>query len=224
MGEFLLAQFLRGTRDKIGLNQEAMAEILEVSSRTYQRIEAGESQLSASSFIRFLKKIDDDIFFAYMNSLHGNTKKGIASKDIVTKFLHGITASKSEEPKLYGLVKQNKKAIKRKNPGPLVGLWEWDFEKEAKYWSPEMYEIYGFENGYEFAPEELMERIFEGDHASIESSLENLIVYSIPYMNQHRTKYKDNLNYIVNSRAFLIPHEERYIVVGYAKAYKISKE
>ncbi|MAZ50044.1 MAG: hypothetical protein CME65_15890 [Halobacteriovoraceae bacterium] len=223
MGEFLLAKFLRGTREKIGLNQEAMAEVLEVSARTYQRIEAGKSQLNAASFIRFLKKIDDDVFFAYMNSLHGSEQKGILSIDAARNYIHNMAVHRDESPKLYGLVMQDKRELEKRIPGPIVGIWEWDFENEAKYWSPEMYEIYGLENGYGFSPEEVMERIYEEDRASIYNGMENLLVHSIPYTNQHRTILNQEFNFIVNSRGFLISYEQRYIVVGYSKAFKFSK-
>ena len=222
MSEFLLSSFLRGAREKLGFSQEAMAEYLKVSPRTYQRIESGESQLSALSFIQILKQIDDNIFFTYMNNLHKKAFPVEIDRKLVKQFLYNNSSHQDTNPKLGGLVAKVNLQNETDDTYPKVGLWEWDFVGESKYWSPEMYDIYGFERDYDFSSSEIMERIHPDDIHGVEKGMENLVVHCVPYLNQHRTQVDGQVQHIVNSYAFLIPHASRHIVVGYSKAFKVD--
>ena len=63
---------LKKFRKNIGYTQEEMAEVMNLSNRTYQRIERGLSQLSAEQLIRLCKKfsVSPASFFARQSTGH----------------------------------------------------------------------------------------------------------------------------------------------------------
>lgn len=218
MENFLVSTFLKRIRSEQNITQEKMAEKLSMSARTYQRVEANESHLNVTQFLRLLKQVDDNLFLSFLSSLSSQAK----SKDFSVINNREIFDAQTEH------AFKQKSYLEENADSPLeflsfdgevvLGYWEWNLKTEEIFLSEEMYRIYNIDQSKPLTSKGFSTFINEGDLETIERGLNNLISKNIPYVNQHRVKH-DKGSWTVNSTAFIIEQNNEPIVIASNKAF-----
>lgn len=220
MNPNIISDFLKSHREKNGITQEKMAEHIGVSYRTYQRIESNQSSLTATQLLRILQKVDNELFVKFLNTIKSkDTAPTPRPYELGELFKTKDMVKLSQTPK-FGYKEEHESVTQP----DLIAYWEWNPHTDEKYTSPEFYEVYQIEEGSEYSPEDIAKHIFPEDLEKIEMGMDHLFRFNIPYTNQHRVKKDKDSYYIVNASAVLVNVEAESIIVGYLKAFLVSKK
>ena len=231
MPKSLTISFLKRLRDDHQLPQKEMARIMGVSHRTYQRIESGESELTASQFLNTLKLFQKDFILTYFKLFKPKKKlvghfnhrnlNNILNEERPMHFLDKSLIGESLYPDL------NKETYYKtccKEEGMKIGYWEYSVNERCIFWSDDMYDIYGLKKGSVIMNSDLGEKIFSEDLQSFNQAFSNFIKYSIPISGQHRVRLDGQHYYLVSVSSEIIEVEGMTYLAGVSKAYLLCSE
>lgn len=226
MPKSLMISFLKRLRDDHQLPQKEMARIMGVSHRTYQRIESGESELTASQFLNTIKLFQKDFILTYFKLFKSKKKKdgenrhrnmeNILNDNHQINFLDKSLIGESLYPDL------NKETYYKtccKEEGVKIGYWEYSVSERYIYWTDEMYDIYGLKKGSSIFNKNIGERIYPEDIPSFNQAFYNFIKFNIPISGQHRVKLDEYHYYLVSVTSEVIEVEGMTYLAGVSKAY-----
>ncbi len=219
---------IKAIRSKNGIRQSEIAKKLEVSLRTYQRIENGEVDLKVSTLIRIYDVIDPyrtnlleksiSEHFSNENSFDNSdsiTKEDLPFKDLSTNETAPIIHSHSEINLIKELLGEN-------NYYDLSGYWETNVEEGITYWDPELFVIYRQPTEQPIIFDSLRENIWKDDLEQMDRSLFRLMECNIPFYSVHHVTHDGELKYKVTSRGRKKQVDGNIYIYGYAQAQKIE--
>jgi transcriptional regulator with XRE-family HTH domain len=217
---YLLSRLIKEARKKIKLTQVQTAKLAGLDNRTYQRVENAENSVKLQSIIDISKVLGTNFLQKYTASLTADDNQNLDSIDNSTP-INWI----SENKELPLVIKPNEIEGMKKyfysRPDietNTIGYWEWNLTKEEIFWSKEMYDIYGT------TPELLKNQIHKDDIEKIESEMEQLIKYGVPYDNTHQVnKNKTKITVRGQSRKFT-SNSGDLVIFGIAELIKDNNE
>ena len=230
MDRNLTILFLRRLRDSYNIGQKKMADLMCVSHRTYQRIESGESELSASQFLKTLKLFQKDYLLTYfklvsakvtpdqipkpkghIEYLNGEDPLKFYSKSIVKEFIDQKLQTK---PFYYDEENESKN---------ITGYWEYDILEQKLFFSPELYKLYGLEEGTPISNRDVTKNVFTEDMDSLNLNFKEFFVHGIPVVNRHRVKIDEEKYFAANAISELFKVESKIYLAGVVNAYLVER-
>lgn len=178
------------------LTQHEFANLIDLSPRTYQRIEAGEAVPKLDVFINILSVLEisttDSVVqcFQALEILSNIDKK----LDHTFSEFRSRKLSLLPQPQLVKDTEINglKKGLTLQNEANThCGFFEWHLQKNSYFWSPETFELYEVESK-ELSLDMILDLVHPEDCSSIVESLNALIARGLPFHNTHRVKDSAN--------------------------------
>lgn len=230
MDRNLTVLFLRRLRESYNIGQKKMADLMCVSHRTYQRIESGESELSASQFLKTLKLFQKDYLLTYFKLLSSNVNPDqIPTPQDHSKFLNANGPiefySKSMVKEYIDQKLQTKPFYTEENleSENLTGYWEYNVLDNTFFFSPELYTLYGLEKKNPISNKDITKNIFSEDMDSLNLNFKEFFVHGIPVVNRHRVRLNEEQYYAVNAISELFEVDSKIYLAGVLNAYLIVK-
>ena len=224
MKEVDLVKIIKDKRKKAGLSQEQLADKIDISLRSYQRVESGESELRFTQLVKVLEILDPNFKQYFIDYFKEDSNYDDQSQTTETKTIDriGSTVNSLAKPEVISNVKEIeviKTAMKicPNDNDHLVGYWEWNISKSSFYFSDEVFKIYGLDQDNEMSFDKVMTRVDPIDVPKIKKAIDDLINFNIPYHNVHTVINNIGPNYQVSGVARKFEVEDSFIMFGIAE-------
>lgn len=214
---------VKSIRMSNGIRQAEIANYLNVSLRTYQRIENAEVDLKISTLINIYDFIDPYRTNLLVRSINEHFSKDksfhkkveITNEDLPIKDLITI----KEKPLVHNLSEINliKELLSDNAKTSLSGYWELNLEDGLGYWDPELFILYNTQSGRPLFYHEVRSNIWSEDLAEMDRSLFRLLECDIPFFSIHHVTHSGKLRYKVTARG------RKKIIDGKVHFYGVSQ-
>lgn len=180
---------LRAARMERNVSQEELAHQVNISFRTYQRIEAGQISPRMEVLFRILNflKIDAKTFILSSSLLWDAVPNPKTSYEL----RHDQVWQNKErsDPMLINSLEVEiiKKVLSNNYDRKVesMGYWEWNIDTHEFFWSPQMFAIYGMNESIPFDVDKFRNKINKADLIQIDKDLEILLKENGTYDNTH---------------------------------------
>lgn len=192
MNDSNFGEYLRQQRKAKKITQAEISQLSDISQRTYQRIEAGETKPTIEQLMKIVGSLKMDLqeclFQMVRRSLHV-PQEGSDETPFYDQYTKLTLADSSEVVKNeteLGILRVFVKGQYDVSDVPW-GFWEWHLKNKKFFCSESLLELYGIQK-HSYDMDVFRSIILTEDLKQLDQDLGNLIEHSVPYTNIHRVR------------------------------------